>query len=82
MSSVAGPMGRILDREIRASVRMSQAGEIAIMTRHASRGLVTVHTIFCTPEEGRNLVRAIEDAMHDPMTDFEVPWGSERGPMK
>jgi hypothetical protein len=75
MAGIAGSRGRLLDKEIRAVVRMSEAGEVTLTTATTRHSLLTV---FYTRDEARALVRALEDAMHEPMKDIEVPWGPER----
>lgn len=69
--TIVGSRGKVLNKEIRAVVRMSEAKEIVITTRGMHRSL---DSVFYTPAEARQLIRAIEDAMHDSMTDFEVNW--------
>ena len=68
---IVGSRGKVLDKEIRAVVRMSEAKEIIITTR-GMRG--SLDSVFYTVDEAKQLVRALEDAMHEPMTDFEVDW--------
>lgn len=71
MSAFAGASGKVLDKEIRAKVRVSNAGEVTIMTR-GMRG--SLDTVFYTVEEAKLLMSAIRSAIANPMHDYEVDW--------
>lgn len=69
--SFSGARGKVLEKEIRACVRMSEANEIMITTR-GMRG--SLDTVFYTVDETKELIEALKHALHSPMCDLEVPW--------
>lgn len=71
MAGISGLPGKMLNKELRALVRVSEVGEVTIMTR-GMRG--SLDTVFYTVEEALSLMSAIRAAIANPMHDYSVEW--------